>query len=158
MAKKKNHAKKNPTQTTEKNNQPDIKKENVSRKNDEPTENKTPAPPAADVKTQPEKTAPTVENPQTETQQPAAKKKKKRFTLKNEIQAILLSLAIGLTVCFFSPMDIFLGNQREGWIIEIPISQIVGISYPVGTERQNASVQRSALPVRCSADFKARES
>ena len=113
MAKKKNHAKKNPTQTTEKNNQPDVKKENVSRKNDEPTENKTPAPPAADVKTQPEKTAPAVENTQTETQQPVAKKKKKRFTLKNEIQAILLSLAIGLTVCFFSPMDIFLGNQRD---------------------------------------------
>ena len=50
---------------------------------------------------------------QTTTEPPPPKKKKKRFTFKNELQAILLSLAIGFTVCFFTPMDTFLGNQRD---------------------------------------------
>ena len=44
---------------------------------------------------------------------PAEKKKPGRFNKKNEISILLLSLALSFTVFFFSPMDIFLGNQRE---------------------------------------------
>ena len=41
------------------------------------------------------------------------KKRFSRFNKKNEISILLLSLALSFTVFFFSPVDIFLGNQRE---------------------------------------------
>lgn len=41
------------------------------------------------------------------------KKKKKRFTLANELLTILLSVAFCFTVFFFSPVDIFVGNQHD---------------------------------------------
>ena len=44
---------------------------------------------------------------------PAKKKFMSRFSKKNEISIILLSLALSFTIFFFSPLDIFLGNQRE---------------------------------------------
>ena len=45
--------------------------------------------------------------------EPKKKVKKKKFTKLNEISIIVLSFAIGFTVFFFPPMDIFLGNMRE---------------------------------------------
>jgi len=36
-----------------------------------------------------------------------------RFNKKNELSIILLSISVCFTVFFFSPVDIFLGNQRE---------------------------------------------
>ncbi len=36
-----------------------------------------------------------------------------RFCKRNEIPIILLSLSLSFTIFFFSPLDIFLGNQRE---------------------------------------------
>jgi len=36
-----------------------------------------------------------------------------RFNKKNELSILLLSLALSFTVFFFSPVDIFLGNQRD---------------------------------------------
>lgn len=41
------------------------------------------------------------------------KKKYSRFNKKNQLSIVLLSLAVSFTIFFFSPMDIFLGNQRE---------------------------------------------
>ena len=42
-----------------------------------------------------------------------AEKKYSRFNKKNQLSIVLLSLAVSFTIFFFSPMDIFLGNQRE---------------------------------------------
>ena len=39
--------------------------------------------------------------------------RKPRFTKKNEITALMLSLLLGFTVMFFSPMEVYLSNQRE---------------------------------------------
>ena len=41
------------------------------------------------------------------------KKKYNRFNTANELRIIFSSLAIAFTVLFFSPIDIYLGNQRE---------------------------------------------
>jgi len=43
----------------------------------------------------------------------SGKKWLSRFSKKNEVPIILVSLAFSLTLFFFSPIDIFLGNQRE---------------------------------------------
>lgn len=42
---------------------------------------------------------------------------KEAFCTKNKLIILALSIALGFTVFFFSPMDIFLGNQRE-FIVE----------------------------------------
>ena len=60
------------------------------------------------------------DKPTAKKEKPAADKGKKpdkklysRFNKKNELSIILLSFAVSFTVFFFSPIDIFLGNQRE---------------------------------------------
>ena len=78
---------------------PPVRDKNRKRENMSNTEN--------NVQTAPE---PSVKKP--EGKKPAAKKPS-RFNRKNEISILLLSLALGFTIFFFSPMDIFLGNQRE---------------------------------------------
>lgn len=40
-------------------------------------------------------------------------KKNSRFNKKNELTIILLSITFSFTIFFFSPIDIFLGNQRD---------------------------------------------
>lgn len=46
-------------------------------------------------------------------QAPKPKKKYSRFNKANQLRIIFTSLAVAFTVLFFSPIDIFLGNQRE---------------------------------------------
>ena len=51
-----------------------------------------------------------------ESKAPAKNSKNKshsRFNKKNELSIILLSISVCFTIFFFSPVDIFLGNQRE---------------------------------------------
>ena len=59
---------------------------------------------------------------------------KKRFCLKNILSALVLTFAVGFTVFFFSPSDIFLGNQKEFLIgaqyIMLPMA---GVSLAVST-------------------------
>ena len=57
------------------------------------------------------------------------KPKKKKYSLKeafsktNRLLILALSLALGFTVFFFSPMDIFLGNQRD-FVVEFKYAAI----------------------------------
>ncbi|MBQ3941204.1 MAG: hypothetical protein II723_08825 [Oscillospiraceae bacterium] len=44
---------------------------------------------------------------------PSLKQRFKRLTLHRELTILLSSLVCSFTVCFFSPVDLFLGNQRE---------------------------------------------
>lgn len=50
--------------------------------------------------------------------------KKKRFTVRSLVTALLGSLAPALTVCIFTPLDIVLNNQKE---FALPFSELAGI-------------------------------
>lgn len=133
---------------------PDVEKDKKEQIEDTAKENVG----AADKKSDAKKTGTTVQveiigAEKSRESEKTSDKPKKKYSLKeafrtsNKLLILALSLALGFTVFFFSPMDIFLGNQRE-FVVEFKYAALPMLITSLSASAAVAGVLTLALLIR----------